>query len=381
MLRPRCNSLLPLVAYSLLIAGCGEIAKNRPSAGGNAAAASNRYAEPATSPYVSPIVAVACSADGSRVLSAGANGSVWLWNAESGEPPHRFDRIRPAASLAFLPDGRRALFVGPAVALFDLEKREGVATFATEREKGLTPGMAEAIAARCVAVTPDGRLLAAGRADNRVEVWEVESGALLAEFQGIEPQYDGTDEGFVAVGISPDGGAVAAVDARCQTWLWDLATRQVRSRGRVEVMAAASYTQAAAFSGDCSRLLVSVEQRSSSTVQIVEVTPTGTEGGQVDAAYALAAWDVAANRGLRVLQSPGHDRVRGLALSPDGRRAAAGVGRDDARVVVWDVDTGEQVAAFSGHRGQVRAAAFSADGRWLVTGGDDYSARRWRLPD
>ena len=377
---PRLCIALLAAALVPLVGGCGgTTGGGAPSASSARDESDGRFAEPATSPYVSPIVAVACSTDGIRLISAGANGSVWLWNAESGEPIHRFDRTRPLSSVAFLPDGRRALFVGPALGLIDLEKHAVEKTFATEREKSLTPGMREAIAARCVAITPDGRMLAAGRADNRVEVWEIESGSLLAEFQTIEPQFDGMDEGIVAVGISSDGVTVAAVDARCQTWLWDLATRQVRSRGRVEVLAAASYTQAAAFSGDCSRLLVSVEQRSSTTVQIVEITPSGGEGGEVAGAYSLAVWDVAGNKGLHVLQSPGASQVRGLCISTDGRRAAAGL--EEGAVVVWDLDSGTRLAEFQGHRGQVRAAAFSSDGRWLVTGGQDYSARRWRLPE
>jgi len=381
MLRHHCCIVL-LAAGSLALAGGCGTKGGGPSAGANAATEpAVRFAEQATSPYVSPIVAVACSADGGRLISAGANGSIWLWNAESGEPPHRFDRTRPLSAALFLPDGWRALFVGPALNLIDLEKHSVEKTFATEREKGLTPGIREVIAARCAAVTPGGRLLAAGRADNRVEVWEIETGALLAEFQEIEPQFDGLDEGIVAVGISADGATVAAVDARCHVWQWDLASRQRRASGRVEVLAAASYTQAAAFSGDCNRLLVSVQQRSSSTVQIVEVTPgggEGGEGGQVDAASSLAVWDVSGNKVLHVLQSPGASQVRGLCISADGRRAAAGL---DEGVAVWELESGQRSAGFSGHSGAVLAAAFSSDGRWLVTGGQDYSARRWRLPE
>ena len=378
MLKPRWCIVLLAAGSLTLVGGCGTKGGSAPSASLAADEIDGRFAEPATSPYVSPIVAVACSADGGRLISAGANGSVWLWNAETGEPPHRFDRTRPLSAALFLPDGRRALFVGPALDLIDLQKHAVEKTFSTEREKGLTPGMREAIAARCAAMTPDGRLLAAGRADNRVEVWEVESGTLLAEFQEIEPQFDGADEGIVAVGISADGATVAAVDARCHVWQWDLVSRQRRASGRVEVLAAASYTQTAAFSGDCNRLLVSVQQRSSSTVQIVEVTPGGGEGGQVDAASSLAVWDVTGNKVLHVLQSPGASQVRGLCISADGRRAAAGL---DEGIAVWELETGQRSADFSGHRGAVLAAAFSSDGRWLVTGGQDYSARRWRLPE
>jgi WD40 repeat protein len=115
-----------------------------------------------------------------------------------------------------------------------------------------------------------------------------------------------------------------------------------------------------------------------STVQIVEVAPGGGEGGSVDAASSLAVWDVTGNKVLHVLQSPGVSQVRGLCISADGRRAAAGL---DEGVAVWELESGQRSADCSGHSGAVLAAAFSFDGRWLVTGGQDYSARRWRLPE
>jgi WD40 repeat protein len=45
---------------------------------------------------------------------------------------------------------------------------------------------------------------------------------------------------------------------------------------------------------------------------------------------------------------------------------------------LWDRE-GQQLAEFKGHQGPVYALAFSPDGQWLATGGQDSSLRLWDL--
>ncbi len=63
------------------------------------------------------------------------------------------------------------------------------------------------------------------------------------------------------------------------------------------------------------------------------------------------------------------------AFSPDGRLLAqAG---DDGKVRLWDLRTGKEAAAPTGHRGRVTALGFSPDGARLATGGSDTAAVVW----
>jgi WD40 repeat protein len=64
----------------------------------------------------------------------------------------------------------------------------------------------------------------------------------------------------------------------------------------------------------------------------------------------------------------------GVAFSPDGRRIAAGTAERTVRV--WDFDPTRGLA-LRGHHGVVRQVAFSADGRHLVSGSDDSTVRVW----
>ena len=67
--------------------------------------------------------------------------------------------------------------------------------------------------------------------------------------------------------------------------------------------------------------------------------------------------------------------VESAAFSPDGRRIVTASSDNTARI--WDAATGKQIAVLQGHTGWVQSAAFSPDGRRIVTASDDNTARLW----
>jgi WD40 repeat protein len=64
-----------------------------------------------------------------------------------------------------------------------------------------------------------------------------------------------------------------------------------------------------------------------------------------------------------------------VAFSPDGKLVLTGSTDNTARL--WEAATGKPVATLSGHTGSVFAAAFSPDGKLVLTGSDDNTARLW----
>ena len=70
----------------------------------------------------------------------------------------------------------------------------------------------------------------------------------------------------------------------------------------------------------------------------------------------------------------GHnDIVIGAAFSPDGRHIVTS--SNDRTVRIWDAASGTQLALLSGHSDGVISAAFSPDGRRIVTASADKTAR------
>jgi WD40 repeat protein/tetratricopeptide (TPR) repeat protein len=69
------------------------------------------------------------------------------------------------------------------------------------------------------------------------------------------------------------------------------------------------------------------------------------------------------------------NEVRAVAFSPDGK--AILTGSDDNTAQVWDAATGLRVGSALEHQGAVWSVAFGPDGRSILTGSEDGTARLW----
>jgi WD40 repeat protein/DNA-binding SARP family transcriptional activator len=366
--------------------------------------------------------AVAFSPDGRTILSGSGDDTLILWEAESDQEIRRFEgHTGGVNSVAFGPEGQTALSASDdsTLILWNLSTGEAIRHF-----QGHAGGV------NSVAFSPDGQTALSGADDTALILWEVETGEELGRFEGhvdevrdvvfnldgrtmlstgdhtlrlwdaetgekIRQQHFGSTPTWLVV--SPDGRTVLVGGIGPDLRLWDIERWQevqtllgARQAELIVVTSAAiSPDGLLALSGstDGSLRLWNLEgqaklrrfETDGTPLAAVAVSPDGSRLLTGDMADEAVLWDI--ERGEPINRFQG-DAVavspNSLAFSPDGKYALVGsgdaFGGTGARsLVLWDVESGQEVLRFDGHRSIVRSAAFSPDGRMSLSGsqGDD----------
>jgi WD40 repeat protein len=339
------------------------------------------------------------STDGALLSAVGKDGTVRVWELRGGLKERRF-RIdieeatrawegaekadwgdpngSPHEGMVYSPDGKLLAVLGEhnAIHLWHLTDARRVVLHGHEGAVGH------------MLFSPDGRLFASAGEDTTIRLWDAGTGKELANFRGAAKE-------SAAFLFSPDAKVLA------WSWgdalhLWDVAARQEVHRFPI----AGDDEQTVAFHGFRDGHLAF--HRDGKALAVAGY-------------HAVHLWDLATEKELRTLGGEEyHDRYTSLFRSPDGAalayvpsghlehalyevatghrtgdafywgdaRAIAPdgktlvVGRGPLKVV--EMITGETMSELPfGHRGELTALAFSADGKLLATGGSDGTILVW----
>jgi WD40 repeat protein len=158
------------------------------------------------------VLGLAFSPDGARLVSSSLDGLVKVWDLTKGREISTFHgKVIPAwiTDCAFSPDGK-TVFAG-------IGDEKIVYQWNAETGKEIKAFNNEGIELYGIAVSPDGRLLAAGNQDGTITLWDVESGEKL----GLMSGHAGL---VVRLAFNQDGSLLASASHDRLAKVWNVAT-------------------------------------------------------------------------------------------------------------------------------------------------------------
>jgi serine/threonine protein kinase len=308
----------------------------QPATPGLAASPSSHTAPDQIRAHAGGVQSLCLSADGQVLLSGGLDEALRVWDARRLREMRSFTvDVGPINQVAMVSSGKWAASCSSqlfqqnmVVPLWDL-----VAGVERRRLRGPTDQI------NCVAITPDGRRIAAGSDDRTVWVWTLEPAAVPAL------TLKGHTDLVSSVLFVPGGESLLSAGHDGTLRQWDLKSGSVKGMidphvGRVN---------AVAFGGPSRRLAIA------GTAGLVLRLANGT-----------------------LLELNGHQGpVLCVAFASDGQLLVSG-GQDNT-VRIWRASDGELLNTLEGHSASVTGVAIMPDARTVYSGSADCTIRRWPL--
>lgn len=246
-------------------------------------------------------------------------------------------------------------------------------------DKTLTP---EAGIVWSVILSPDGKTLISGSADQTIRIWNVETGILRNLLVGHTSIVR-------SLALTPDAKLLVSGSADRTIKLWNFETNQpiqTLRQGSAVWTVAVSPDQQTLVSGSedgilkvwhlpTGKLLYTIPAHDN-RICTTAFSPDGTTIATGSLDRTLKLWDAQTGKLLRTIT--GHaNTVRGLAFSPDGQMLASASW--DTTIKLWNWRTGDLIRTLTGHRDRVVTVKFSLDGQTLLSGSDDNTIKLWSV--
>ncbi len=276
------------------------------------------------------VLGVGVNGDGTKIASIGADKALNIWTlaaapgAKDDDKPLAIPLAAAATAVAVSPDGKRV-----AAAVTDADATL-VHVFDPATGKELLSLNDHTAAVRSLAFLADNRTLVSASADKTVRLSDVNLISVIDAHTG----------GVAGCAFLPDGARAVSGGADKTVKLWDLKTGQaVKTFGPLP--------------------------------DAVTAVAVSRDGLQVGAAAGKTAkvWTVADGKEIATLTHPAE--VAGLSFSADKTKIATAAADGLSRV--WDAATGQELQAFP-HAGAVRAVVYHPSASVIVSAGADKTA-------
>ena len=318
-------------------------------------------APPAAYKYPVNINALAFTPDGKKLVVGGYH-ELTVWDIASAKLEKRlYTRAGRAYGLVFLPDGKLAVAGGRPgqegdVRVYDLsgpaKQVNGVAVLDGVNDKRvLVAALADSDdAILAVGLSKDGKKLAAAGCDRLVRVWDLTAGVAHAK---LEQSIENHADWVFGVAFSPDGKFLLTASRDKTAKVWDLKAKES----------------------------VATFPDHQNIVYAVAITPDGKYGISAGEDNNVRYWEATdANKkiGKQVRTSGGHGKaVLRMAYHADAKAPLLATCSADSTVRLWNPTKGNALKTLTGLTDYVYDVALSPDGKRVAAGGWSGEVRVW----
>jgi WD40 repeat protein len=292
------------------------------------------------------VLSVAISPD-SQTIASGGNSIIKLWNVATGQEVTSLKGHTKNVNVVAISPNGQTLVSGSddyTIKIWNLSTKKLIHTLQSHTDS-----------VHALAISHDGKILVSSSDDKTIKVWNLATGKLIRTLEGHAYWVR-------SVAISPNGVTIASGSFDKTIKLWNINQEKP----------------------------INQLKPNSQTVISLAFSPDGKILASASRDRKIKLWNIATAKEIRTLTGQDHN-VTTIAFSPDGKILASG-NRDclecdsltqNSRPIVhhniklWDVATGKELTTLTGHINTVTSLAFSADGKILVSGGDDNKIKIW----
>jgi WD40 repeat protein/energy-coupling factor transporter ATP-binding protein EcfA2 len=350
---------------------------------------------------------VAFSPDGAMLVSGAGDGTVKLWNFNTGQGGElrMLSGSKGIFSVAFSPDGK-TIVAGTKEGLirrWDAASGEEIESLGESVNARVSTGLANShsdadftLPAVLSLTFGDNDTLITGHTDATLRLWKISDRKEIAKLKGHSDVVS-------SVAFSPDGKTVVTGSADDTAKLWDISpqSQDIRPNEQRLNEQPPEVSSIAFFPGKEGNLLVCgradgsialwdpksrreqpqhMDKSGAKVLSVVVLNDQTIASWSADQVARL--WNPATGALPKSLPIPSASKVTSVAFSPDGKMLA--IGSFDSTVMLWDISTEAKPiplplkdAEKEKHLGTIWSVAFSSDGKILATGSADRKIKLW----